>query len=90
MESVSPPGMRWLAGGTFRMGADRAYPEEAPVHKVTIGGFRIDEYAVTNRDFAVFVAATGYRNNFNYSGSDGNLRFIVHMRDRSSPGLSFS
>ena len=61
MDSVSSSGMRWLPGGTFRMGAERAYPEEAPVHKVTIGGFWIDEYAVTNRDFAAFVATTGYR-----------------------------
>ena len=43
------------------MGADHAYPEEAPVHEVTVDGFWIDEYAVTNRQFAGFVAATGYR-----------------------------
>jgi formylglycine-generating enzyme len=43
------------------MGADHAYPEEAPVHEVTVDGFWIDEYAVTNRQFAGFIAATGYR-----------------------------
>ena len=45
----------------FLMGSDRHYPEEAPVHEVMVGGFWIDEYAVTNRQFAAFVAATGYR-----------------------------
>jgi formylglycine-generating enzyme required for sulfatase activity len=32
-----------------------------PVHEVAVGGFLVDEYAVTNRQFAGFVAATGYR-----------------------------
>ncbi len=54
-------GMKRIPGGTFRMGADHAYPEEAPAHDVTVSGFWIDEYAVTNRQFAAFAAATGYR-----------------------------
>ena len=49
-----------ITGGTFRMGADLFYPEEAPAHQVTVDGFWIDEYAVTNAEFAAFVAATGY------------------------------
>jgi formylglycine-generating enzyme len=53
-------GMKWIAGGTFRMGADFAYPEEAPVHAVAVDGFFIDPCLVTNREFAAFVAATGY------------------------------
>lgn len=53
-------GMRWVPGGTFRMGSDRHYPEEAPVHEVTVEGFWIDEFAVTNADFARFVESTGY------------------------------
>src|SRR5262249_52348646 len=53
-------GMVWLPGGTFRMGSDRHYPEEAPAHEVTVDGFWIDETPVTNRDFLKFVNATGY------------------------------
>lgn len=30
-----------VAGGTFRMGSDTHYPEEAPAHRVRVGGFRI-------------------------------------------------
>jgi len=52
--------MRWIPGGTFRMGAEQSYPEEAPVHTVTISGFWMDEFAVTNADFTAFVAETGY------------------------------
>ena len=43
------------------MGSDVHYPEEAPAHRVRVGGFFIDPYPVTNREFAAFVAATGYR-----------------------------
>jgi sulfatase modifying factor 1 len=54
------PGMRWIPGGTFRMGDERFYPEERPVHAVAVDGFWMDRYQVTNREFARFVEATGY------------------------------
>ena len=54
------PGMVWIPGGTFRMGSDKHYPEEAPVHRVTVSGFWIDRTPVTNRNFRRFVNATGY------------------------------
>ena len=53
--------MIWIAGGTFRMGSDQHYPEEAPVHRVTVDGFWIDRTPVTNRQFKAFVKATGLR-----------------------------
>ena len=43
--------MVWIPGGTFRMGSDQHYPEEAPVHRVTVDGFWIDRTPVTNRQF---------------------------------------
>ena len=43
------------------MGSERFYPEEAPVRKVHVNSFWIDEAPVTNRQFAEFVKATGYR-----------------------------
>lgn len=52
--------MVWIPGGTFLMGSDRHYPEEAPAHKVAVTGFWMDICPVTNRDFAAFVEATGY------------------------------
>jgi formylglycine-generating enzyme required for sulfatase activity len=54
------PDMVWIAGGTFRMGSDRHYPEEAPVHRVTVSGFWMDRTPVTNRQFGAFVNATGH------------------------------
>jgi formylglycine-generating enzyme required for sulfatase activity len=52
--------MAWVPGGTFAMGSDSHYPEEAPVHRVTVGGFWMDRTPVTNRQFRAFVEATGY------------------------------
>src|SRR3954469_24279622 len=49
-----------VRGGTFRMGSDRHYPEEAPAHRVTVDEFWMDRYPVTNRQFKEFVRATGY------------------------------
>ncbi len=42
------------------MGSERHYPEEQPVVSVSVGGFWMDETAVTNRQFSKFVEATGY------------------------------
>jgi formylglycine-generating enzyme len=52
--------MVWIQGGTFRMGSNHHYPEEAPAHRVSVDGFGIDRFPVTNRQFAKFVRATGY------------------------------
>jgi formylglycine-generating enzyme len=49
-----------IAAGTFRMGSDRHYPEEAPIRHVRVDGFRIDASAVTNRAFSDFARETGY------------------------------
>jgi formylglycine-generating enzyme required for sulfatase activity len=54
------PDMVWVSGGTFRMGSDRHYPEEAPVHRVSVDGFWMDRTPVTNRQFRAFVKATGH------------------------------
>lgn len=42
------------------MGSEDFYPEEAPVHEVSVDGFWIDRYPATNEQFARFVEATGY------------------------------
>jgi sulfatase modifying factor 1 len=60
----SSMGMLRLDGGNFLMGS--AGPEiwpadgEGPVRQITLASFWLDECAVTGREFAEFVAATGY------------------------------
>jgi formylglycine-generating enzyme len=56
----SPPNMVWIPGGSFRMGSDKHYAEEAPAHRVRVSGFWIDRTPVTNRLFKIFVNATGH------------------------------
>lgn len=64
----APDGMVWVPGGNYTRGESRKfpgnraeYPEEKPVHRVTVDGFWLDETEVTNREFARFVEATGYQ-----------------------------
>jgi sulfatase modifying factor 1 len=57
---TAPPGMTWIPAGQFLMGSSDHYPEEAPVRRVAVDGFWIDRCETTNRQFAEFVAATGY------------------------------
>ena len=55
-----PEGMVRVEGGTYGMGSDEFYPEERPVHRVTVDDFWIDEHPVTAADFRRFVRDTGY------------------------------
>lgn len=50
--------MVFINGGSFMMGSDKFYPEEKPVHRVTVDGFSMDKFPVTNKAFRDFVSAT--------------------------------
>jgi formylglycine-generating enzyme len=52
-------GMVFISGGSFRMGSDHHYPEEAPAHRVMVDSFWIDRTPVSNREFRKFVNAMG-------------------------------
>lgn len=64
------PGMVWIPGGEFDMGAvvngqgsaEMPMPsnDAEPIHRVRVDGFWMDKTEVTNEQFAKFVAATGY------------------------------
>jgi len=56
-ESASPVEVK---GGEFKIGNERAYPEERPVRIVQISDFEIDATEVTNAQFAKFVRETSY------------------------------
>ncbi len=68
--SAVPPGMVWIPGGEFSMGANdppdmddvgmRATVDARPIHRVFVDGFFMDTTVVTNAQFAAFVQATGY------------------------------
>jgi eukaryotic-like serine/threonine-protein kinase len=54
----------WIPEGEFSMGSgtdDRdAKNDERPLHAVTMQGYWIYAYEVTNRQFALFISSTGY------------------------------
>ena len=65
----TPPGMAWIPGGEFTMGTSEPLTDENPLHlkqdeypahPVELDGFWMDQTPVTNRQFAEFVAMTGY------------------------------
>lgn len=62
-------GMSKIPGGITEMGSAgrfetpygvKTFPEEAPVRRIEVNGFLMDETEVTNDQFAAFVKATGY------------------------------
>ncbi len=50
-----------IPAGSFMMGQEDVYREEGPARRVSLGAFWMDKHEVTTRQFAAFVAATGYR-----------------------------
>ncbi|TDH52662.1 hypothetical protein E2C06_36735 [Dankookia rubra] len=56
----APAAMVRIPGGSFVMGSDSHYPEEAPAHRVEMEAFWIDRAPVTNAAFRCFVEATGH------------------------------
>jgi formylglycine-generating enzyme len=60
--------MALIPAGEFQMGCKGQGPEEEPVHTVCVDAFHMDKHEVTNRRFARFVRATGYRTELERSG----------------------
>lgn len=92
-EAAGPDGMAWIPGGTFLMGSDNHYPEEAPAHRVRVDGFWMDRHTVTNADFRRFVEATGHvtlaerpANADDYPGARPELLAPSSVVFRKTPG----
>ncbi len=82
-----------IEGGTFAMGSDDFYPEEQPVHGVSVDSFWIDEHPVTVAEFRRFVKATGHVTNAEiaptaeqYPHADPDLLVAGSLVFRRTPG----
>jgi formylglycine-generating enzyme required for sulfatase activity len=85
-----------IPSGTFRMGSEARYSYaadgEGPVREVTVSEFQIDAYAVTNAQYAAFVAATDHRTDAEKYGwsyvFDDHIRADArrHVLDGHIPG----
>jgi formylglycine-generating enzyme len=60
IDTPAPKDMVWIPSGTFLMGSEDFYPEERPVHRVSVDGFWMDEHQVSVSEFRRFVKATGH------------------------------
>ena len=74
-------GMVRIPGGTFAMGSERHYPEEAPVREVIVAGFWMDEHPVTNLEFLRFVKDTAQ-----YPGAKPDMLFAGSVVFQKSDG----
>jgi len=59
-----------IPGGEYLMGCDTGRDEERPAHPVSVDAFEMAIYQVRNRDFALFLAATGHAAPPNWNDSD--------------------
>jgi formylglycine-generating enzyme len=79
-----------LDGGEFTMGTDGDYgylvDGEGPAHRVVLSPFAIARHAVTNEQFAAFVAATGHRTEAERCGA--SFVFAAFLPDDHEPTRS--
>jgi formylglycine-generating enzyme required for sulfatase activity len=53
--TIAPPGMVFIPGGTFTMGTTKGSAGEGPPHDVTLSNYFIDKTEVANKDYYSFV-----------------------------------
>ena len=74
----------WVPGGSFDMGSMDGGLSERPVHTVTLDGFYISKYEVTNQQFADYMNEAGVDSNgmlngtkiINLASADCQIEFI--------------
>jgi formylglycine-generating enzyme required for sulfatase activity len=65
-----PAGMVYVPGGDFTIGRDTGDEYERPAHKVTVKPFFIDQYEVSNEEYAKFIKATNHRAPSNWANGN--------------------
>jgi rhamnose transport system permease protein len=66
-----------IPAGPFIFGSDTTEPNESPAQTVDLPAYQIDRFEVTNDDFALFTAATGYQTEAEQKGSNKTWRSYV-------------
>jgi formylglycine-generating enzyme required for sulfatase activity len=90
--------MVWIDDGNFMMGSDSHYTEEAPAHPMSVDGFWIDKYTVTNAQFSRFFEETKYitlaerpPNAADYPGAKPEMLIPASVMFRKAPdGVNLS
>ena len=63
-----------IPAGPFIFGSDNTEPNESPAQTIDLPAYEIDHFEVTNDDFAMFVAATGYQTEAERNGAKKTWR----------------
>jgi formylglycine-generating enzyme required for sulfatase activity len=63
------------------MGSDAGAEDEAPAHEVDVPAFEMDQFEVTNADFAQFVEATGHQTDAEKAGLSRTWRDAAEGKD---------
>jgi len=71
---VSPKGMVFVEGGTFQMGSSDGESNEKPVHSVTVSGFYIGKYEVTQGEYEAVMGKNP--SSFKGSGKDAPVEEV--------------
>jgi formylglycine-generating enzyme required for sulfatase activity len=66
ISEFTPPGMVFVAGGTFQMGSNSGIDDEKPVHTVTVSSFFMDKTEVTQAEYRKVMG----KNPSSFSGCD--------------------
>ncbi|MBN1992712.1 MAG: SUMF1/EgtB/PvdO family nonheme iron enzyme [Anaerolineae bacterium] len=66
-----------IPAGTFIFGSNNTEPNESPEQIIDLPAYSIDRFEVTNDDFAMFVAATGYQTEAEQTGAKKTWRDYV-------------
>jgi len=79
LDSLNQVGIEWIyvSGGTFQMGANDGHSTEKPEHTVTLKGFEIAKYEVTNSQYCKFLNSS----NCNEKGESNEVNFIYLYRN---------
>jgi formylglycine-generating enzyme required for sulfatase activity len=75
----------YIPGGSFRMGDkdqkdSYAYSDESPPHDVTVDGFFLDRYEVTNARYRAFIDANGYQQQQHWT--DDGWQFVHGLKQK--------
>lgn len=81
--------MLWIESGSFLMGSDRGMPDESPSHEVSMSGFWIDTFEVSNADYQQFISATDYLTKSELSGDSMVFESPVENLAAQSDPLSW-
>ena len=79
-----------ISGGTMQMGSNDGLEDQKPVHTVTVSGFQMSKYEITNSDFCKFLNniganSNGIINSTKYIDMDDAECQIIYSDDKFIP-----